>query len=325
MTETQAKQHTKLRSLGTLFVLLVVLIIAWTPYLNAHAHLWVEGSILDALTIFGTAKLINGAISVIQSISLSITIFGGVSVNPGEFLDPINDLIESFSWVALAATVSLGLQKLLLDLSAANAFNAILSVAVVFFAVTLHGSFQKNRTLARQLLVFTLILRFCVPVTVLLSQATDQLFISDMRHESHERLLESQSAITQFSQSYQQKGEPEIPESSAPTHTVPPSISAKPPEPVERPSFWDDPEGYWNWEDPSATTDEIDIGAMVDQLEAYLSSESFNENMEETTVSVIDLTVIFVVQTLLFPLLFLYGVIQAFKWAGRALKSAALH
>ena len=52
---------------------------------------------------------------------------------------------------------------------------------------------------------------------------------------------------------------------------------------------------------------------------------AFNENMEETTVSVIDLTVIFVVQTLLFPLLFLYGVIQAFKWAGRALKSAALH
>jgi hypothetical protein len=33
------------------------------------------------------------------------------------YLDPVNDLVERFSWVMMAATVSLGIQNVLLDIS----------------------------------------------------------------------------------------------------------------------------------------------------------------------------------------------------------------
>ncbi len=68
-----------------------------------------------SLTAFGIAKALNAVISVFQGTELSFTPIGmGVNVSIGEILDPLNDLIERFSWVMLVATISLGVQKFFL-------------------------------------------------------------------------------------------------------------------------------------------------------------------------------------------------------------------
>jgi hypothetical protein len=78
--------------------------------------------------------------------------------------------------------------------------------------------------------------------------------------------------------------------------------------------------GYWNWEDPTtveeAETDNRDWQQIAQDLEAYLGDEdALNESLQATTVSVVDLTVIFLLQTLLIPLLFLFVVWRIIrKW-----------
>ena len=52
----------------------------------------------------------NGVISVVQSIELSVSLGAGVGVNFGEVLDPLNDLIERFSTLVLYGLAGLGLQ-----------------------------------------------------------------------------------------------------------------------------------------------------------------------------------------------------------------------
>ena len=45
----------------------------------------------------------------------------GVTITAGEILDPLNDLIERFSWLVLMASASLGTQLVLTDIFATPA------------------------------------------------------------------------------------------------------------------------------------------------------------------------------------------------------------
>ena len=69
-----------------------------------------------ALITFALARTLNGVISAVQGTELALQPAGvGVTLTPGEVLDPINDLVERFSWIMLGATLSLGVQQVLLD------------------------------------------------------------------------------------------------------------------------------------------------------------------------------------------------------------------
>lgn len=56
-------------------------------------------------------------------------------VSPGEALDPANDMIERFSWVMFAATGSLALQKLLLGISGSLVIKLIATLSCVIAAL----------------------------------------------------------------------------------------------------------------------------------------------------------------------------------------------
>ena len=70
-----------------------------------------------ALITFALARTLNGVISAVQGTELALQPAGvGVTLTPGEVLDPVNDLVERFSWIMLGATLSLGVQQVLLDI-----------------------------------------------------------------------------------------------------------------------------------------------------------------------------------------------------------------
>ena len=60
---------------------------------------------------------INGVISIVQETGVSFQPGGvGITLSPGQLLDPLNDLIEQFSSIMLVVCVSLGMQLILLNL-----------------------------------------------------------------------------------------------------------------------------------------------------------------------------------------------------------------
>ena len=80
-----------------------------------------------ALITFGVARGLNAAISVAQGTEISISPAGvGLHLTPGQMLDPVNDLIERFSMVMLVSTASLGVQKVLLNIAASVVFSVLL-------------------------------------------------------------------------------------------------------------------------------------------------------------------------------------------------------
>ena len=78
----------------------------------------VDAALKRALLGYAVARGLNGAISVAQGTEGAVQPAGvGVNFAPGEILDPINDLVERFSWIMMLAASSLGVQKVLLAMS----------------------------------------------------------------------------------------------------------------------------------------------------------------------------------------------------------------
>lgn len=170
-----------------LLVLALLLALAsWSTALDSTARARVDATMTQAFVTFATARALNGVISVLQSGQVGAQVGVGVSISPGEILDPVNDLVESFSDVMLAVTVVLGVHKVLLSIGAWWAVPALLSLAGVLLVAT------GVRRVPPAWLVhgFTLLvlLRFAVPVATVGSEMLFTRFLASDYEQSQEAL-----------------------------------------------------------------------------------------------------------------------------------------
>ncbi len=90
------------------------LALSWWGALDEAASLRTHAALQRALVTFALTRTLNGVISVAQGTELAFEPAGvGVVISAGEILDPLNDLVEQFSWLTLLAATSLGIQIML--------------------------------------------------------------------------------------------------------------------------------------------------------------------------------------------------------------------
>lgn len=156
---------------------------AWLGTLDDAGAAYVDGGIKRALLTFATARTINGLISVVQGTEVVVQPAGvGMTLTPGQILDPINDLVESFSSMMLLAATSLGVQRVLLEISRWAPVNALLGLALLLSAGTLwwpgeaHG---RVVAIVRGLALLVLIVRFVTPASAVVGAGVYRLFLAD--------------------------------------------------------------------------------------------------------------------------------------------------
>ena len=175
------------------------------PFQQADAvgEAYVDEAFNRALLAFALARATNAVISVIQDSEIDITPAGiGVTIAAGELLDPINDMIERFSVVMLVSLVSLGIQKILIAVVPWFSFKLILAPALLLFIPRLWTtkSWAFNATaMARRLLVLALLLRFSVPAIAVLNEQVYQLFLDQQYVEAIDGLEQGKQTLTEFS------------------------------------------------------------------------------------------------------------------------------
>lgn len=179
MDARPAKASRSVAWLATLLALLVAL--SWWPALDRFAAGTVDAALTRALAAFAVARGINGAISVAQSAEVALEPGGvGVSLAPGEVLDPVNDLVEQFSTLMLTASASLGLQKLLVGASGWLPLKIALSIAVLaWLALAWRGRDDALLRGVRRFALFLLVLRLAVPLSALASEGVYRALLAD--------------------------------------------------------------------------------------------------------------------------------------------------
>lgn len=138
--------------------------------LAAASQQALQDNLAQATAVFATARVIDAAVSVAQTVEVS----AGLGIQPGQVLDPVNDLVERFSAMMLGATIVLGGAVLLVKagdmLGLALLLPAGLLLAALSWALPGMASFFTRR-LGTFLLFAALVLKVGVPLVVLGSVA----------------------------------------------------------------------------------------------------------------------------------------------------------
>lgn len=175
-------------------VILVIFAIAMSQLLE-RTLVWnyQEDSITGAFTIYGIARALNAAISMLQGTDISVVV---VSVSIGELLDPINDLIERFSWIVMMAIASLGIQKVLLSVVVSKAANLLIGAVVAgYLAALWYKPFAKYRSVSFKAICILFFIRFSLSMVFICNYALDVYYFSDQKNTAQAALVETQTVI----------------------------------------------------------------------------------------------------------------------------------
>lgn len=263
-----------------LFTGLIVLAVtgALTGHVDQASARYAENALKNALVTFAVARTLNGVISAAQGTEIALEPGGvGVVLSVGEILDPINDLIERFSAVMLVAASSLGLQALLLNITGWWGVSAFLVAAAVAFLVTLWAprSVAADYAVpALRILLVLLFVRFAVPVLVVGTHFITERFL-ETEQQAATAVLETTTAdVEELNQGAQ-----------------------------------------------AATTDDQSLmdrlGEMIDDsLDSMRVGDrlaELKESASRASEHIVNLIAIFVLQTILLPLLFLWLFLEGLK------------
>jgi len=238
------------------------------PSMDGFAEAQVEAGLKRALVAYAMARALNGVISVAQSTEVAVEPAGvGVALNPGEILDPVNDLVEQFSTVMLFAAASLGLQRLMVVISAWHPLQLALCVLMLGWLVASFVTVPRVQRLLRGFALLAMLLRFAVPVSAVTSEYAYRLFLAP-EYES------SSAAIAQVRDDLMlqaQAAKPQLPDDASFT---------------DRARAW--------FEDKAEA---FDVEKQLDKLESTAT---------EVTTHVINLIAVFTIQTIVMPLLLMW-------------------
>ena len=164
--------------------------LAWLDLLDAGASRHTMGVMMESLAAFGIARVLNGVISVLQSVQLSI---GVASVTVGEALDPLNDLVEMYATLMKLSIGSLIIQNILLEIVSTLFFKVLIAVAGLLLVVSVLLRGLAASALPFRLFVFSVFLHFAVVLAVGCSSLVDSFILE-------QRLAEKVQHVDSFSQ-----------------------------------------------------------------------------------------------------------------------------
>jgi hypothetical protein len=237
-----------------------------------------------AFMAFGLAKGLNMVISLIQGTQLSFTPVGvGLSFSIGEILDPFNDMVERFSWVMLASTVSLGVQKIILELSGGLFLQVALVLSVGLATVLLWYKQLKNSlylSYSLKLFAILLLLRFSAVLFIYSSEILYNTTLEKKYTNASERVMLTKTQLDDLHQKnkllvYEQKKE-----------------------------------GFF-----SGLSSKYD--RVLDNLNISKQLESMHSSIEKASQSIVTLITIFITQSVLLPLLYFWILISSIKFIFR--------
>lgn len=272
-----------LKALALCAVIAAVVILALLPISDELGGQQIDEAFARALVGFAIARGLNGVISVAQGTEVAIQPAGvGLNFAPGEILDPINDLVERFSWIMMLASSSLGVQKVLLSMSAWQGLAiavAVLGCLLIVVRLLTLGRVSAPwlavllepwaRQALTRLFLFVLILRFMMPAVIMANNWVYETFLQQDYVEATRSLEAARDAIANINDEVRTDSKVE-----------------------EADSLIDRALDVYR-----RAVASVDLEQRLDEYRA--AAESVTENT-------IRLVVVFLMQTLVFPLLFLY-------------------
>ena len=192
---------------------IAVVVAAAGGWLDNTGKDYAEQAFKRALVTFAVSRTLNGVISVAQGTEVAVEP-GGVGVNftIGQLLDPINDLVERFSGVMLVASSSLGLQNVLLNITGWWGLTAALALVALALLACLwlpNQSLVQWRSTALRFFLVVVFFRFAIPVLVIGTTIVFDTFLAAEQAKATQALEATRNEIESLNEQAERDAAPE--------------------------------------------------------------------------------------------------------------------
>ena len=161
-------------------------VLSLSESLDVKSSEQLDSALTRSLTTFAVARGLNGLVSVVQGTEVNVSPAGvGATFAPGQLLDPVNDMVERFSWVMLMSSVSIGVQEVMLHLGKTTFFKLLFALVTLLFLLQLwlpKAELPWRVETSLKVVVVLAVLRFSVPTLVMLNEAV-YVYVLEPKYE----------------------------------------------------------------------------------------------------------------------------------------------
>lgn len=299
----------ELKRLTVIVLVLLVTLVSWLTPITDLANENVDAGLKRSLISFASARALNGAISVLQGTEVAVQPVGvGVSLSVGEILDPINDLVESLSSVMLMASVAFGIEKLLLSIGSNWAVSAFVTVVALLWCVLFLA--RSAPVWLTRLMLALMFVRFVMPVTLIGSAWV-------FEHFSAQEYQQSQRSLDQTSLTLQDFADEKVGKT---LEAAPPAADTKDEAPAPSESGW-----FGKLIDSAKDSVASTVAGIGDPTDAVSRKfQALKATAESTAERIIHLIVVFLMQTVVVPLVLLWALYRLTVGLGPGSSSGGL-
>jgi hypothetical protein len=269
------------RKITLTLALIAMILCSWFKLLDASASQRMNAGFNRALISFASARALNAVISFAQGTEVAIQPMGvGLTLTPGQLLEPVDDLVEKFASLMLAACVAFGIQKMLIIIGGHWLINISLTVFALCW-LWLYLRQQHHPQWLSKVLLILLMIRFAIPVVTIGSDMIFEKYLAEDYNKNQQAISKESRQIEEFR----------------------PSSNVNQRSTDEEVSFWSSlKETAGNA--VSKISDAADVKAHAKKLQVLA---------EKWVEHIIQLIVIFLLQTLIIPLLLIWALYALVK------------
>ena len=173
------------KRLFLLGIITMLVFLSWSGVLDRLSYDYLDSSFTSAAATYVVARAINATVSIIQTTEVSI---GFASLQIGQMVDPINDMVERFSDLIVIAIGSIITQKILLSIVSSIFFKALLTISGLALIASIYIKETPFIKVLSQLFIFLVFLRLVLSMMVLLNFTVDKSFLDEKINYNHAQL-----------------------------------------------------------------------------------------------------------------------------------------
>ena len=320
-------------------IAIIILIVAFsfTSMFDTKNDHYFDKALKEAAASFTISKTLNAAVSVVQDIDISAEPFGvGISVGAGESLDPVNDIIEKFSNVMFASTLSLGVQKIFSSVGRCAFVKTSLFIVSVLLIICLLVEVMPAREaicylFTKVFIVFT-VLRFAMPVVSTINEQIYNSVIQQNMAIEVDKITILADEIANLDILGNPSNSDDVNQDNLQNNTPPQQEPATAITSKEDPNssglvknvgkIWNSAvhatEGAYDNATNSVANSWTSFKQKVDPAEIKTKIDVLEKKLSEASTYLVNLAIIFVFQTIVSPLIVLFGLM---KITGSVLRS----
>lgn len=171
------------------------------PGIDTRADEYFGQAIQKAGLAYATCRVVNGAVSILKESSLKLEPAGiGLSLAVGQILDPIDDMTERLSDVLVTAITSLGVQKLVYEISLTILFPCLAVILLLLSClVWIEGPVINSvRSMLIGILLIMTAARFCLPISSVVNTYIHSGFFDEKIKTANQELSVGVATLDKF-------------------------------------------------------------------------------------------------------------------------------